>query len=195
MRLAPPSYVTFTFQNRGSMTWTAGEVTLAPTPRDAASDLCDPSWPRARARRAWTRDTAPGAQGTFHVRLMAPPTRRAGHAPASGWSPGSHWFSDPGQNGPADDAICHEIDIVPASAPYGGGGTADLSDGGVGFRAVEDGGVGDTSMASTQPFSAHALTSSCSIGRGTPSPIAPALLLGAVGIWLRRRPSSSLRDA
>ncbi len=167
--------VTFTFQNRGSMTWTAGDVMLAPTPRDAASELCDPSWPSCARAAGVDADTAPGAMGTFHVRLGAP--SQAGSLMACfGLVTGDHWFSDPGQNGPADDAICRTIEVLPAGVP--------LADAGNVPPSLSDGGVGTT----PPPNSRH-LTSGCACraAPAAPAPMAPLALLSLLALMYRRR--------
>ncbi len=171
--------VTFTFENRGSMTWRAGEVTLAPTPRDTASTVCDPSWTSCTRAVHVSADTAPGAQGSFHLRLRAPSTPGPVTA-CFGLVTGAHWFSDSGQNGPADHAVCREIHVVSAAVSDGGGvfGTGD----GGGVFGTADGGI---SGAPTP----HALSGSCSVARGRTSSFAAWLLVAAIGTWLRRRRS------
>jgi MYXO-CTERM domain-containing protein len=161
--------VTLTFENHGSMTWTAGAVTLAPTPRDVASTVCDPSWPSCTRAAHVAADAAPGAQGTFHVRLRAPSTP----GPVTtcfGLVTGTHWFSDAGENGPADHTVCRTIQVV--SAQSDGGGVFSGADGGI-------------AMGGSSP---HNLHGSCSVSPGHTSSLAPWLLLAAAIVaWRRRR--------
>jgi hypothetical protein len=111
--------VTFRFRNRGSLAWGA-EVSLAPTPRDVDSALCDPSWTSC-TRAAAFGEVLPGKEGAVSVRLRAPAT--VGDASICfGLVRGQRWFSDPGQNGPADDAICRTIQVLPAGTPVKPGG-------------------------------------------------------------------------
>jgi MYXO-CTERM domain-containing protein len=176
MTVGSSAEVTFTFENRGSMTWSAGAVTLAPTPRDMASTVCDPSWPSCTRAAHVSADTAPGTHGTFHLRLRAPSTPGPVTA-CFGLVTGTHWFSDPGQGGPADHAVCREIQIV--SAPVGDGGMRGVGDGGVWMGTADAGTSG--------PTTPHVLSGGCSVGSGRTSSIAAWLLVAAIGAWLRRR--------
>lgn len=109
--MAPGSVaeVSFRFKNRGSMTWSS--VSLAPTPRDSVSELCDASWPSCVRAAALTSGVATDAETVVKLRLHAPDTEGTVTA-CFGLVTGAHWFSDPGSNGPADDAICRTVQIT-----------------------------------------------------------------------------------
>lgn len=169
--------VTFTFENRGSLTWRAGAVTLAPTPRDVASTVCDSSWISCTRAAELDADTAHGAHGTFHVRLHAPSTPGAVDV-CFGLVTGTHWFSDAGQNGPGDHAVCREIQVV-AALPGDGG--MRMGDGGV-WMGTADAGI-------SGPTTPHVISGGCSVAPGRTSALAPWLLLAAVGAWVWRRGS------
>jgi GH25 family lysozyme M1 (1,4-beta-N-acetylmuramidase) len=121
--------VTLRFRNRGSLAWAQGEVALAPTPRDVASEVCDPSWPSCERAATAPTSVAPGEEGDFVVRLEGPMDT----GPVTvcfGLVVGTHWFSDPGQLGPADDSLCRTIDVVgPARLPDGGDTAVTSADG------------------------------------------------------------------
>ncbi len=122
-KLAPgaTASVTFTFKNRGSLKWDR-DVELASTPRDLDSTVCDPSWPSCQRAAKLTAAT-PGEEGKATFLLEAPPSEGTITA-CFGLVRGTHWFSDVGQNGPADDAICKTIQIVVgAKVPPMNGGT------------------------------------------------------------------------
>lgn len=113
--------VTLRLRNRGSLTWNAGDVALAPTPRDVASEVCDPSWPSCERAVTVETSVAPGEEGDFTVRLRGP-MEPGPVTVCFGLVVGTHWFSDPGQLGPADDAVCRTIDVVgPATLPADSG--------------------------------------------------------------------------
>ncbi|MGE0792176.1 MAG: glycoside hydrolase family 25 protein [Sandaracinaceae bacterium] len=106
--------VTLTLRNRGSVIWVPGAVELAPTPRDEASELCDPSWPSCDRAATIDFEVTPGGETQVQVPLRAPNDE----GPISfcfNLVLGTHWFSDEGQNGPADDAMCWTADVVPAN--------------------------------------------------------------------------------
>lgn len=64
--------VTVKLKNRGSMAWSA--VSLAPTPRDVASPVCDPSWPSCTRAATIGGDVPTDGETTVSVRLRAPTT-------------------------------------------------------------------------------------------------------------------------
>ncbi len=116
------SEVTLRFRNRGSVAWNAGEVALAPTPRDLASEVCDVSWPSCERAVTVPTTVAPGAEGDFTVRLQGP-MEPGPVTVCFGLVLGTHWFSDAGQLGPADDELCRTLEVVAASPPADVGGT------------------------------------------------------------------------
>lgn len=118
MSMAPGSTadVTLKLKNRGSMAWSA--VSLAPTPRDVASALCDASWPSCTRAATIGGDVATDGAATVAVRLRAPSAEGTVTA-CFGLVTGEHWFSEPGANGFADDALCRTIQITntPEASP------------------------------------------------------------------------------
>ena len=134
-QMAPGATATATlrFRNRGSIPWAKGTVAIAPTPRDVASAVCDPSWPSCVRAGTFAQDVAPGGDATVQVTLRAPAAEGVTQA-CFGLVTGAHWFSAPGANGPADDATCRTITITSAAAAAGGGasdvdgGTSDEQD-------------------------------------------------------------------
>ncbi len=101
--------VTFTLHNFGSLTWTRA-VELAPTPRDVASPLCHPSWPSCTRAAAVIGEVPSGGQTTLTVRVAAPLAEGPLTA-CFGLVRGAQWFSDPGQLGPPDDAVCRSLRV------------------------------------------------------------------------------------
>ncbi len=93
---------TFKLRNRGSMTWSS--VMLAPTPRDVASPLCDSSWPSCTRATAVPKGVKPNDETSVTFAIHAPANEGTLKA-CFGLLTGTHWFSDPGQNGPADDVL------------------------------------------------------------------------------------------
>lgn len=153
--------VTFRFTNRGSIAWASGATFLAPTPRDEASELCDPSWPSCTRAATVSGDVAPGGVGTFAVRVLAPTTLGTTTL-CVGLVHDGHWFSDPSQNGPADDSICRTFEVVAASTPDVDPGTDPGTD------------------AGTSPGARSTVSGGCSAGRRGGSAIPLALVALAV---------------
>ena len=107
--------VTFKLRNRGSLKWDAA-VQLAPVPRDEPSALCDPTTWALCTRVASMGEVLPGQEGLVTVKVRAP--AKVGELTACfGLVSGTHAFSDPGQGGPADDAVCRTLRIVAAGTP------------------------------------------------------------------------------
>jgi len=109
----------------------------------------------------------PVAETTFGFKLHAPTTLGSFNA-CFGLVSGKHWFSDPGQNGPADDVVCRKVDVV-TSAEIG----KDLGDEPEGAAALEgsSGGCG------------------CHTAGGQPASMLTVLgaLAGGLGLARRRR--------
>jgi hypothetical protein len=116
--------VSLHFRNRGTMTWNASNVELVPTPDDAPSPLCDPSWSSCVRAATVAGDVPPAAETTFHLRLHAP-TDATTLTTCFGLRAGTHSFAARGQNGPADDATCRTIAITPTDASSEVGSEAD----------------------------------------------------------------------
>lgn len=101
--------VRFVLQNRGSATWAEDETFLVAT--SVGSELCDDSWPSCDRAATVNGEVAPGDEGTFEVRLLAPTTP----GPLSfcfGLRHHDHAFGEPGENGPADDVLCHSVTVI-----------------------------------------------------------------------------------
>lgn len=112
-------------RNRG---WIAldDRVTIAPTPRDVRSVFCDRTWDSCTRIGAVALPAERGEETTVSFVLQAP----ADLGPQRfclGIARGSHWFSDPGQNGPADEEHCWTIRVVPVGSSSADGGTRDGS--------------------------------------------------------------------
>ena len=117
--------ITFRVRNRGSMVWRVGDVFIAPTaPRNHASAFCNSdAWPSCRRAATLEHDTAPGNVATFVVHVRAPmPSSATSVRECWGFVANStHWFSDRGQMGPSDDALCQRIALVNPPVAFDGG--------------------------------------------------------------------------
>ncbi len=122
MRAGSVQAVTFTMRNRGSFTWTPDTVVLgADNPRHHDSPVCDPGrWLSCQRAATVSSVTAPGATGTFTVSLRAPDAPGTSVTACFGLAVGEHWFGDPGQMGPGDDALCRTIAIDAVAAADAG---------------------------------------------------------------------------
>ena len=105
--------VTLHLLNKGCLKWDASIEVLS-TPRGVDSALCDPSWTSCTQASTLTA-THPGEEGlaTFKIKV---PSKLGPSTACFGLAKGSVWFSDVGQNGPADEAICKTIQVI-AGAP------------------------------------------------------------------------------
>lgn len=111
-------------KNAGTSTWKAGQVLLAPIPRDKPSAFQAASWASATRVSAVQNDVAPGDVGTFTWDLKGSET--------GDFSPyfslvaeGITWFADaPKGGGPADEVIQVKIHVEPAPVDPGTGGAA-----------------------------------------------------------------------
>lgn len=115
-----PGEVMLELENKGSLEWTSA-VQLAPTPRDEASPFCAPSWPSCTRGPALEGTVAPGGKISVRVPVVAPNARGEVKL-CFGLVTGKHWFSDPGQLGPADDAICRTVLVTGGTAEVGAPG-------------------------------------------------------------------------
>ncbi len=177
--LGASATVTVRLRNRGTQTWT-DTVQLAPTPRDAPSGLCDATWPSCTRIAAVAGEVPTGAETAFVFTLHAPTTPGPVQI-CYGLTLGPHWFSDPGELGPADDALCHTVSVV-AAVPPGEGPDGGVS--GVDGLGVPGTGGGVAREASTEGL---ALDGGCDCGVAQGKPDAAALLLLAAAGWSRRR--------
>jgi hypothetical protein len=134
-RVAPGELATITLRarNTGSMTWERDVVGVAPVePRDHDSVLCNASsWTSCRRAASIAGTTKPGDVGIFTFAIRAPTevgvVRECWNLHARAGDK-DHWFSDPGQFGPKDDAICREI-VIGADPPGDAGADALAMDG------------------------------------------------------------------
>jgi lysozyme len=118
-------------KNVGTATWKAGEIKLAPTPRDLDSAIAGPTWLSAKRVSTLAADVAPGEVGHFALTI-------------SGRNPGDFtqtfalvedsvtWFADaPKGGGPADDFLGVHVRVGPElQGGVGGGSGAGGSGGG-----------------------------------------------------------------
>jgi hypothetical protein len=117
----------FELRNTGTATWSPSLTRLAPTPRDQASPLADPSWLSPARVSGVAASTAPNVVGRFPVRLR-------GNAIGSFTQTfglvqeGVVWFADRG--GPADTFITVRVDVTPRAMVDAG-------------QPIEDAGVPD----------------------------------------------------
>jgi MYXO-CTERM domain-containing protein len=111
--------VTFQLQNRGAIAWKPGEVYLAPTsPRDHDSPLCDSgTWKSCQRAVSVSAEVVPGDTASIVVTLRAPSSAGTVSECFNLVYKDSFWFSDVGQMGPRDDAICLSVAV---SEPVGG---------------------------------------------------------------------------
>lgn len=115
--------VTFKVKNRGSLAWKPGQIFLGTTgPRDHDSALCDAaSWSNCHRAATVAAETAPGAVGSFTFTVKAPAAAGSVEECLGMLHEMKAWFSDPGQMGPADDALCRTVAVTPAVAPADAG--------------------------------------------------------------------------
>ncbi|MBE2250148.1 MAG: N-acetylmuramoyl-L-alanine amidase [Myxococcus sp.] len=114
----------FELRNIGARGWTTAATRLAPTPRDRASALVDPTWLSPTRVVGAPAATATGQVARFPVRLrgntLGSVTQTFGLL-----QEGVAWFAD--QGGPADTFITVRVDVVPRGADAG----APVSDAGL----------------------------------------------------------------
>lgn len=101
--------------NFGSLTW-MDDVAVAPTPRDQLSPVCDPSWPSCTRAAPVRGSVPPGATATVPLEVRAPRTPGVIQV-CFGLVHGTHWFSDPGQLGPADMSTCQALTVTMPAPP------------------------------------------------------------------------------
>jgi hypothetical protein len=166
--------VTLRLRNRGSMTWDES-VELASTPRDEPSAVCDSTWPSCMRVGAIAEAVAPGEEGDVRFSVRAP-MDEGPVAVCFGLVTGEFWFSDPGQNGPADDTICRTLEVTTDPAVI----------------ARHDGGVTSPAGETSPPPSGGAdeLVGGCacraSVG-AAPAAHAALLAFGVLVVLVRRR--------
>ena len=118
----------FDLRNTGTGTWTPALTRLAPTPRDQASPLADPSWLSPTRVGGVASTTAPTTVGRFPVRLRGNTVGTFTQTFAL-MQEGVGWFADSG--GPADTVITVRVEVVPPGASDAGTADAGVTDAGV----------------------------------------------------------------
>ena len=182
--------LTVTLHNRGSATWNPNEVWLVPVaPRERDSALCEAtSWRSCREAATVAAPVAPGADVTLTVPLRAPATVgtiRECFALRSG----AVYFSDPGQMGFADDALCRTF-AVTAPVTTRDAGAADVGTADVETADVGNDDAGDPlSDGAVDPApDSSALTGSCGCRAPGSRPSSHgALALVGLALAARRR--------
>jgi lysozyme len=179
-------------KNVGTETWKAGEVELAPTPRDQASSLATADWVSPTRVSTLAADVAPGDTGRFMIPLDPAATGEVTQTFGL-VDEGVAWFSDAANGGqPADDFLTLHLMVTTepqdqpgdgASADMGGDGTDDGS-----------GGNGDTGDG-TPPQTAHKGCSMSGTGdAGALWPLAFLIILAVAPLRARRaRPRRAAR--
>lgn len=195
-------------RNIGTRSWTTTATRLAPTPRDRASALADPTWLSPARVTNVAAATATGQVGRFPVRLrgntLGSVTQTFGVL-----QEGVVWFADRG--GPADTFITVRVEVVPrsdAGVPAADAGVPPVDAGSVepdaGVAVEPDAGVvepdaGEPIDAEGEPVSVPAYaegsaTLPAATGCGCLSADGPAVfaLVALVVGWRRRRRTSSV---
>jgi len=186
--------VTFQLLNRGAIFWKPGEVFLAPSsPRDQASVFCDSAtWKSCTRAVSVASETAPGATGKFVVTLRAPASAGAASACFNLVYKDSFWFSDVGQMGPKDDALCHTINLVAEPAGLDAGEEPQPGeDGGSVVVVGDDGGSvvvkGDGGSAVRPDASGAQVSAGCGCGStGSSGAGVSFALLAIAALWRGR---------
>lgn len=103
-------------KNTGKATWTA-KTKLAPTPRDVASPLADPTWLSPTRITGPQSDTPPGKVGRFAFRLAG--VTPGDYSQTFGLvEEGVTWFSEkPKGGGPPDDQLEIRVLVVDPAPP------------------------------------------------------------------------------
>jgi MYXO-CTERM domain-containing protein len=196
--------LTVALHNRGSIAWNPDAVWLVPVaPRDHDSALCDAaSWRSCRQAATVGAAVAPGGDVTLTVTLRAPATAGTIRE-CFALRDGAVYFSDPGEMGFADDALCRSVTVTAPVSPADAGvpardaGTPDAgapeagrdagaSDAGV--VAVDDAGDPGVDGSVDEAPGADALTGSCGCRAPGSRPVAPrGLALLGMALLARRR--------
>lgn len=102
------SEVSIVLRNRGSLTWTSG-VSLD-SPKDLPSAVCDASWASCFTATTVSGQVATNEETTLRFEVLAPKTPGQVRA-CFRLRAATHGFSDPAQNGPADDSLCWTVEV------------------------------------------------------------------------------------
>lgn len=137
--------VWFELKNTGLTTWKAGNVKLAPIPRDEDSPFATDDWPTPTRAAQLDVDVLPGEVGRFTFTL-APQAPGHYELDLGVVAEGATWFADePSGGGPTDDTL--EILITVEGDSTGGTGSTGGTSGGDG-DGDGDGGTSGTSTGS-----------------------------------------------
>ncbi|HEY4238570.1 MAG TPA: phage tail tip lysozyme [Kofleriaceae bacterium] len=175
---------TLVMKNIGTKTWN-GSTRLATTqPRDRDSIFAGPDW-IAPNRAASSGTVAPGSNGTFSFTFDGP----TGDACVPGMyteyfgivQDGTHWFSDNGEGGPADDQLEALIQLVAGDDAGSGSGSGSGDTGSGSGSGSDDGSDRDGSDGGPGTESAG-----CAAGGAGAGGFGFAAL-GALGLVARRR--------
>ena len=102
------------FQNIGSKPWDGNTKLALTEARDRVSPFHDASWPAPNRLAVVAGTVPPGGNYKFTFKWHAPSAPGSFDEHYGLVQEGVHWFSDPGQLGPADAAIEAKIDVVAA---------------------------------------------------------------------------------
>ena len=120
-------------KNVGTAVWKAGEIKLAPTPRDQDSALAEKSWLSPKRVSTVAMDVKPGDVGHFPLTLVG--AAEGDYVQTFALvEDGVTWFADaPKGGGPADDFLAIHVLVGPETqGGVGGGGSGGSGGGGAG---------------------------------------------------------------
>jgi uncharacterized membrane protein YgcG len=139
MTVGHPQKGSIDMTNSGTATWKAGNVELAPIPRDEPSAFAAPSWLSKTRVSTLAADVPPG--GTGHFEWDLDPSQAGSFQPYFGLvAEGITWFADSG--GPPDDDIQVSVKVAPAPPGGTGGAGGEGGTSGTGKGAGASGGTG-----------------------------------------------------
>jgi lysozyme len=157
-------------KNVGTATWKAGEIKLAPTPRDKASALAASSWLSPTRVSTVAMDVKPGEVGHFPLTILG--SKEGDFVQTFALvEDGVTWFADaPKGGGPADDFLALHALVGPdLQGGVGGGGS---------------GGAGGGATGDTGPLKGGC---SCDVAGDTRSPSGAWLGAAAIALVVGRR--------
>jgi lysozyme len=168
MRAGEDGEVTLVVKNAGGRDWGAATQLGTTEPRDRESAFATAAWPSPTRPAAVTGTVTPGSEHSFTFPIRAPLTVGTYVEHFNLVEDQVAWFSDPGQGGPADDAIALSIRVV---APLGDPPETTSAVGAGGAGASEPLGGGASDGATSSAGSCQAA------GAASQAPRAPLALL------------------
>jgi len=105
-----------TLKNIGTLPWDSHTRLATTQPRDRVSDFADSTWITTDRPAEVSGTVAPGDTHEFKFDFHAPPTAGSYQEYFGVVEDGVAWFSDPGQDGPPDDDIEANIQVVASGA-------------------------------------------------------------------------------